>query len=202
MLPSPLQNFFTQLFNRFKRVSLIDAPSAEASPFATSSQSSAPIPDAAPSSSPSAENPTSSPPALPADLQTTIRANRSFTLAEAIGREGASHLKGESTIPRPLRAAAAIRQFITQHSAEPGGPFATTLITWATEDINLSRQLDTPLVALAALIEMLSTQPTQFIEFARQVAIAHSKVTGDRPLFQSYGHPPHPNARFKLYVFK
>ncbi|MGB3668789.1 MAG: hypothetical protein WA984_01660, partial [Phormidesmis sp.] len=39
------------------------------------------------------------------DLQTEIRLARKFSLAEAIGREGGSFMKGESAIPRPLRAA-------------------------------------------------------------------------------------------------
>ncbi|MEM6599003.1 MAG: hypothetical protein AAF635_12745, partial [Cyanobacteria bacterium P01_C01_bin.69] len=39
------------------------------------------------------------------DLQQEIRQGRKFSIAEAIGREGGSFMKGESAVPRPVRAA-------------------------------------------------------------------------------------------------
>ncbi|MGB3291795.1 MAG: hypothetical protein WBB01_02255 [Phormidesmis sp.] len=131
-----------------------------------------------------------------ADLQREIRAERQFSLAEAIGREGGSFMKGESTVPRPLRAATEVSQFITTHLADPTGPVSTTLYDWASSDIRLSRQLDTPLVALAQVIESILAEPTTLSEFARQVAIAHSHITGDRPYFQKPDAPPHPQASY------
>jgi len=127
-------------------------------------------------------------------LEREIRTNRKFTLAEAIGREGGSFMKGESSIPRPLRATTRINQFITTHTQDPAGAFATTLSSWVTNDIRVSRQLDTPLVALNQVIESTLKEPTSFIEFFRQVAIAQSKLTGDRPYFQQLNQPPHPEA--------
>ncbi|MEL6815835.1 MAG: hypothetical protein AAFP03_13635 [Cyanobacteria bacterium J06598_3] len=131
---------------------------------------------------------------LPNDLQQEIRANRKFSLAEAIGRESAGFMKGESAIPRPLRATNAIRQFITAHLSDPTSALSTTLQSWATEDIRVSRHLDTPLVALSQILESILGEPTTFCEFARQVAIAHAHLTGDRPHFQALGARPHPEA--------
>ncbi len=128
------------------------------------------------------------------DLQTEIRLGRKFSLAEAIGREGGSFMQGESAVPRPLRAAAELNRFITTHLHEPTGALATTLYTWSTNDIRVSRQLDTPLVALAQIVRSLLAEPTIFWEFARQVAIAHSRLTGDRPYFQQPGQPAPPDA--------
>ncbi|MGC1310588.1 MAG: hypothetical protein WA885_25440 [Phormidesmis sp.] len=133
---------------------------------------------------------------LSANLQTEIRAERKFSLAEAIGREGGSFMKGESTIPRPLRAVTEINQFITNHLSNPTSALSTTLQAWASSDIRVSRQLDTPLIALAQIIESIITQPSILYEFARQVAIAHSKLTGDRPCFQPPGQCPHPEATY------
>ena len=130
-----------------------------------------------------------------ADLQREIRAERKFSLAEVISREGGSFMKGESTIPRPLRATTEIKQFITAH-LEPSGAIATTLQTWASHDIRLSRQLDTPLVALGEIIASILAEPTTLSEFARQVAIAHSQITGDRPQFHRLGQPPDPTAAY------
>ncbi|MGB3766624.1 MAG: hypothetical protein WA947_08690 [Phormidesmis sp.] len=123
-----------------------------------------------------------------------IRTQRKFTLAEAIGREGSNFMKGESAIPRPLRATAAINQFITTHLPSPSGPVSTVLQSWAKEDVRVSRHLDAPLIALSQIIKSLLNEPTTFQEFFRQLAIAQSKLTGDRPHFQPPNHPPHPDA--------
>lgn len=129
-------------------------------------------------------------------LQAEIRAERKFSLAEAIGRESGSFMKGESAIPRPVKAANEIKQFIATHSPDPSGVLATELTNWCIADIRLSRQLETPLVALAQIVESLLNEPTTFYEFARQVAIAQSKVTGDHPYFQQPGKPPDPRADY------
>ena len=130
------------------------------------------------------------------DLQQEIRQGRKFSIAEAIGREGGSFMKGESAVPRPVRAANTIKQFLDSQLVDPSSAFATTLFTWATADIRLSRQLDTPLVALTQILESLLSEPTTFHEFFRQVAIAHANLTGERPHFQSLGQPPHPDADY------
>lgn len=135
------------------------------------------------------------PPSLD-QVQKEIRAGRKFSIAEAIGREGSSFMKGESAIPRPLRAANEIKQFITAHSRGSAGVLADELYLWTTADIRVSRQLDTPLVALAQVVESLLNEPTIFYEFARQVAIAEARLTGDRPYFQQPNQSPHPEATY------
>ena len=129
-------------------------------------------------------------------LQAEIRAERQFSLAEAIGRESGSFMKGESAIPRPIMAANTIRQFIVTQSLDPSGGVATELVNWSVADIRFSCQLDTPLVALTQIVESLLNEPTTFYEFARQVAITQAKITGDRPYFQQPGQPPHPEAEY------
>ncbi len=136
----------------------------------------------------------SSAPSLNNDLQREIRAERKFSLAEAIGREGGSFMKGESAIPRPLRATNAIKQFITTHSDDPTGALATELYVWSIADIRVSRQLDTPLGALFEIVESLLSESTTFYEFARRIAIAQAKLTGDRPHFQKPNQLPLPEA--------
>ncbi|MGD1867380.1 MAG: hypothetical protein ACFB0D_22755 [Phormidesmis sp.] len=133
---------------------------------------------------------------LDSELQREIRKGRKFSLAEAIGREGGSFMKGESAVPRPVRANNAIKQFLDSQLIDTSSAFATTLFTWAKADIRVSRQLDTPLVALAQILESLLSEPTTFYEFYRQVAIAQATITGDRPHFQQPGEPPHPEADY------
>ena len=133
---------------------------------------------------------------LSQNIEQEIRAQRKFTLAEAIGREGGSFMKGESAIPRPLRAIAQINQFIAASLPNSTSALSTALQSWAKEDIRVSRHLDTPLVALSEIIESLIDEPTTFQEFFRQVAIAHSHLTGDRPHFQAPNQSPHPNSQY------
>lgn len=133
---------------------------------------------------------------LPQNLEQEIRAQRKFSLAEVISREGGNFMKGESAIPRPLQAATEINQFIATHLPNPTGALSTTLQSWAKEDIRVSRHLDTPLIALAQIIKSLLSEPTTFQEFFRQLAIAQSHLTGDRPHFQKAGQAPHPDADY------
>lgn len=133
---------------------------------------------------------------LPSTLQSEIRMQRKFSLAEAIGREGGSFMKGESTVPRPLRAVAQINQFITTHLSDSTSALSTTLQSWVCNDIRVSRHLDAPLVALDQVIASLLLEPTSFCELARQTAIAHSQITGDRPYFQLPNQPPHPESDY------
>ena len=129
-------------------------------------------------------------------IEAEIRATRSFSLAEAIGREGGSFLRSDSTIPRPLQAANVIANFIQTHADEPASAFSTTLQAWTTSDIRLSQQLDTPLNALSAVVDSLLSEPTTFYEFARQIAIAQGQLVGTRPYFQQPNQPPHPEADY------
>ena len=105
-------------------------------------------------------------------------------------------MKGESAIPRPLRAKNTINQFITEHLTNPSSALSTTLQTWTNNDIRIMSQLDTPLVALSQILESTLTEPTAFCEFARQVAIAQSQLTGDRPYFQTLKGKAHPEADY------
>ncbi|MEL6139363.1 MAG: hypothetical protein AAFR42_18400 [Cyanobacteria bacterium J06628_6] len=45
---------------------------------------------------------------------------RKFELADAIAREGANFLKGDDSIPRPLRAMAQVNQFISDNLSAAG----------------------------------------------------------------------------------
>ena len=125
-----------------------------------------------------------------------IRATRKFSLADAIGKEAGSFLKSNAAIPRPIRAANILNHFIHTHTSESTGALSTTLQLWSRQDIRVSRQLDTPLNALDEIISSLLCEPTTFYEFARQVAIAHSQITGERPYFQSPNQPPNPKADY------
>lgn len=140
---------------------------------------------------PASENP------LPPDLQREIRAERKFSLGEAIGREGGSFLKGsQAMVPRPLRALAAINGFIDQHLNDQGGALQPCLKRWIKTDARVGKYLDTPLMALQAMVAEVIQQPQVLYEFSRQVAVEWGLMNGERPYFQKPGLDAHPDAAY------
>ncbi|MEO0539390.1 MAG: hypothetical protein AAFZ80_00845 [Cyanobacteria bacterium P01_A01_bin.105] len=121
---------------------------------------------------------------------------RRFELADAIAREGASFLKGDDAIPRPLRAMAQVNEFIAGHLHDPGGALKVALQNWVRHDLRISQHLDQPLDAMRLILTDLTTRPQTFYEFARQVNMTWGQLTGEVPHFQKPGQPPHPEAEY------
>ncbi|MGP1373290.1 MAG: hypothetical protein ACTS3T_10705 [Almyronema sp.] len=129
-------------------------------------------------------------------LQQEILANRPFSLAEAIGREGGDFLKGECLVPRPLRAIARLNLFIDQHLCDQPGALHRVLQTWIKTDVHISQHLDTPLVALEKILASILDNPYVFNEFARQVNVQWGTLYDEIPRFQQPGQPPHPETAY------
>jgi len=131
-----------------------------------------------------------------AEIQREIRSGRGFSIADLIAQEGGTFLKGDSPIPRPLQAEAEIRLFIDQHLSDSEGAMKTTLRTWVKTESPLSENLDTPLLALHALLTAIVNQPSLLHEFVRQVDMKWGQLYNERPLFQQPGQPAHPDDEY------
>lgn len=130
-------------------------------------------------------------------IQQDILTGRQFSLAEVIGREGGSFLKGESPIPRLLQAKAEINLYIDRYLTDSSGALKAVLQTLITTDeICISRQLDSPLVALREHLELLVDNPELLYEFVKQVDVKWGQLFGERPYFQQPGQPPHPEDEY------
>ncbi|MEM9449709.1 MAG: hypothetical protein AAGA75_14370 [Cyanobacteria bacterium P01_E01_bin.6] len=131
------------------------------------------------------------------DIQKEIRAGRSFSLAEAIGREGGDFLKGHSPIPRLVQARTAMKVFLTRHLADASGALHAILLTWIQGDeAMVSRHIEQPLMALAEMIEPIINNPPMLYEFVRQVDVKWGEMNGERPHFQQPGQPAHPDDEY------
>ncbi len=127
-------------------------------------------------------------------LEQEIRAGRLFSLGDAIGKEAGAFMRGESPMPRLTRAIAQILHFLDLHVVDSSGALLATLKTWVkTNDTQISRYLDSPLTALAVLLERLLHNQALFYDFARQVTMTWGEMNGERPRFQQPGQPPHPD---------
>ena len=68
-----------------------------------------------------------------AELEREIRAERKFTLAEAIGRmAGPGAMKGVSPISRKQQAETVIQEYLDQHLADGGGVLPGVLLRQVT----------------------------------------------------------------------
>ena len=134
---------------------------------------------------------------LPPNLQREIRAERKFSVSEAIGREGGSFLKGsQAMVPRPLRALAMINEFLEQHLDDNNGSLHICLKRWVKTDVRVGKYLDQPLVALQAIVLDIVQQPQTLYEFARQVAVEWGQMNGERTYFQKPSTEPSPNVAY------
>ena len=129
-------------------------------------------------------------------LQQDILSDRPFSIAEAIGREGGTFLKGESTVPKLVRVVTAINTFIDRNLRDPDAALQAILHQWVKVDPRVSEYKNTPLVALEAILQSILVNPNLLYELVRQVDIKWGQMYDERPYFQQPGQPPHPNDEY------
>ena len=125
-------------------------------------------------------------------LQQDILESRPFSIAEAIGREGGTFLKGESTVPKLIQVITAINTFIDRNLIDPEAALQAILHQWVKGDPRVSQYKETPLVALEQILRSIIDNPSLLYELVRQVDIKWGQMYGERPYFQQPGQPPHP----------
>ena len=126
-------------------------------------------------------------------LQQDILDSRPFSIAEAIGREGGTFLKGESTVPKLVQVITAVNTFIDRNLIDPDAALQAILHQWVKGDPRVSQYKNTPLVALDEILQSIITNPHLLYELVRQVDIKWGQMYGERPYFQQPGQPPHPD---------
>ena len=126
-------------------------------------------------------------------LQQDILDSRPFSLAEAIGREGGTFLKGESTVPKLVQVTTAINTFIDRNLIDPDAALQAILHQWVKGDPRVSQYKETPLVALEEILQSIIANPHLLYELVRQVDIKWGQMYGERPYFQQPGQPAHPD---------
>lgn len=126
-------------------------------------------------------------------LQQDILESRPFSIAEAIGREGGTFLKGESTVPKLVQVITAINIFIDRNLIDPEAALQAILHQWVKGDPRVSQYKETPLYALEEILQSTIDNPHLLYELVRQVDIKWGQMHGERPYFQQPGQLPHPN---------
>ena len=129
-------------------------------------------------------------------LQQDIIDSRPYSLAEAIGREGGTFLKGESTVPKLVQVITKINTFIDRNLKDPAASLQAILHQWVKGDPRVSKYKETPLIALAEILQSIISNPNLLYELVRQVDIKWGQMYEERPYFQQPGEPPHPDDEY------
>ncbi len=129
-------------------------------------------------------------------IQREILSGRKFSLAEAIGREGGSFLKGDSPVPKQVQAIAQIHSFIKKNLSDPQGALVAVLSTWVETDLRVAENLNSPLIALNQILSSLLDNQNLLYEFVRQVDFKWGQIYDERPYFQRPGQTAHPNDEY------
>lgn len=131
------------------------------------------------------------------DLQRDILQGRKFTLADLIAREGGDFLKGESPVPKLVQVTTEIKQFIAANLGDSSGALQAILQLVVDEETGkVSQNLDSPLQALAAILEEFLDRPPLLHELVHRVDVRWGQMYGERPHFQQPGQIPHPEDEY------
>jgi hypothetical protein len=129
-----------------------------------------------------------------ADLEREIRAERKFSLAEAIGRLGGPGImKGVSPVTRLQQAEAEIREYLDRHLADSAGVLSGIIHRRVAESESLLRNPDHPLAVLAASLRSILDCEYLLKDLVREADAEWGRVYGERPHFDQEGRPPDPD---------
>jgi hypothetical protein len=130
-------------------------------------------------------------------LQREILRERKFSLAEAIGREGGSLIKGHSPIPPLEQAIAEINLFIRNNLDDPSMALTRVLQKNVRNDrITIAESIDRPYVYLHRLVQSHIDNTHLFYELAREANFKWGQLHNERPRFQKPGEQPHPDIEY------
>ncbi|HIK18672.1 MAG TPA: hypothetical protein IGS53_25795 [Leptolyngbyaceae cyanobacterium M33_DOE_097] len=131
------------------------------------------------------------------ELERDILKGRSFSLADVIGKEAGSFMKGDSPVPKLVQATTEILLYIEYNLTDSSGALKAALKTWVqTHEVDVSCHLNSPLNALSKLLEQIVANPELLYEFVRRVDVQWGETYGERPFFQKPGQAPHPDDEY------
>jgi hypothetical protein len=134
-----------------------------------------------------------------AELERRIRAERKFSLSEAIGRmAGPGAMKGVSPVDRRQQAVAEIGEYINRHLADGAGILSGVLHREVRESELLLKGYEQPLVVLAGYVRLVLGSEYALRELVREADVEWGQVFGERPRLDKEGCPPAPDDPYTL----
>ncbi len=127
-----------------------------------------------------------------AELEREIRAQRKFSIAEAIGRAGGDLMKGASPVTRKRQAEFEIEHYLESHLDDPEGALLVVLLRRTRESaVLLTPGFEDPLAALAKVTEAIVGSEGRLRRFVRAIDAEWGRIYSERPYFERSGSSPH-----------
>ena len=128
------------------------------------------------------------------ELEREIRAERKFSLSEAIGRmAGPGMMKGVSPVAPKRQAELAIEAYLRRHLTDAGGVLGSVLLRDAAGSDLLLSDYEHPLAVLAGYIRQVLGSEYLLKELVREADVEWGQVFGERPHFDKPGCTPDPD---------
>jgi hypothetical protein len=131
--------------------------------------------------------------AADAELEREIRADRKFSMAEAIGRMAGGLMKGASPISPKQQAEQAVEEYLRRHLTDTGGVLVPVLVRRFGQCELLLGDYEHPLRVLASAIRKVLGSDYLLGELVREADVEWGQVFGERPHFERPGCPPDPD---------
>jgi hypothetical protein len=129
-----------------------------------------------------------------AELEREIRADRRFSLGEAIGRmAGGGLMKGVSPVVPLRQAEKAIEEYLRRHLTDAGGGLRAVLLRRVGQCDLLLGDYDQPLAVLAGYVRQVLGSDYLLQDLVREADAEWGRVFGERPHFERPGRPPNPD---------
>lgn len=128
-----------------------------------------------------------------AELEREIRSQREFSIAEAIGRQGADLMKGASPVTRKRQAEFKIEHYLERNLDDPEGALQMVLLRRTREsETLLAPGYEDPLAALVKVTRRILESEARLRRFVKAVDAEWGRIYSVRPYFERDGRPPHP----------
>lgn len=126
-----------------------------------------------------------------AELEREVRSKRRFSLAEAIGREGADLMKGASPVTRKRQVELEITQFLERHLVDGDGALRVVMVRRLREsEVLLATDYDA-LAALTRVTEGIVASKQRLMRLVTAVDAEWGRMYLERPYFDPENKPPH-----------
>ena len=126
-----------------------------------------------------------------AQLEREVRADRKFTLAEAIGRlAGPGSMKGASPVARKQQAESEIETWLREHLADAGGALPTVLLRRISAGEKLLNDPGQPLDILLSYCREILGSEFLLADVVRDADVEWGRIFDERPHFEVKGSSP------------
>jgi hypothetical protein len=134
-----------------------------------------------------------------AELEREIRADRKFSLSEAIGRmAGGDLMKGASPVTPKQQAEAVIEDWLCRNLTDSGGVLVPVLLRGVKQSELLLGDYEHPLVALTGYVRRVRGSDYLLGELVREADVEWGRVFGERPHFERPGRPADPDDPYTI----